>query len=141
MPKKSKLRDFLEFFVLLLALYILTQFALRQFFPQYFGSEKQETGVVLSMQDATVKGGHHPVAILKNHTEGTLTFEDRCPMPPVEVSRLTEEGFIPLETEETALPCESLTEVEPGARITISLAPWKYSLFSEYGTYQLSLPL
>jgi len=144
MPRKSKARDFLEFFVLFLALYFLTQFALKQFFPDTFGPEGNgSTGVVLSMQDATVKGGHHPVLIIKNHTEETLTFEDKCPNPQVIVVRVSDGGEEEalLTTDENAVPCIPLTEIQPGGKAIYELSPWKYSLFSEFGTYRLMLPV
>lgn len=140
MPKKSKLRDFFEFFVLFLALYFLTQLALKQFFPQYFGGEKNgATGVVISMQDATVKSGHHPVILIKNYTEENLVLEDRCPMPPVLVWRIEGEDRIPLETEDIVLPCEPLTEIEASDKVTYELDSWKYSLFGDIGEYKLVL--
>jgi YidC/Oxa1 family membrane protein insertase len=141
MSNKSKLRDLIEFFLLFLALYFLTQLALQRFLPQYFGEKSQETGVILSMQDATVKGEHHPVAIIRNHTEEALTLADKCPMPPFDVWRIEGEERTALTTEETALPCVALTEVPVGDQVTYSLAPWKYSLFNEYTTYELVLPL
>ncbi|MBU0766336.1 YidC/Oxa1 family membrane protein insertase [Patescibacteria group bacterium] len=144
-PKqKSKLRDFFEFFVLFLALYLLTQFALKQFFPDTFSKDTNgATGVVLSMQDATVKGDHHPVMIIKNHTEETLILEDTCHNPPVIVVRVNEEGEEEalLSTEENAVPCVPLTEIESGGKVIYELSPWKYSLFSEFGTYRLMLPV
>ncbi|MCF7844628.1 MAG: YidC/Oxa1 family membrane protein insertase [Kiritimatiellales bacterium] len=143
---KSKLRDFFEFFILFLALYFLTQLALKQFFPDTFskdGNGNGATGVVLSMQDATVKGDHHPVMIIKNHTEETLKFDDSCPKPPVIVVRVAESGEEEalITMEENAVPCVPLTEIESGGKVTYELSPWKYSLFSEYGTYRLMLPI
>ncbi|MFH1670382.1 MAG: YidC/Oxa1 family membrane protein insertase [Patescibacteria group bacterium] len=145
MAQKSKLRDFFEFFVLFLALYFLTQLALKQFFPNTFGSQGNGTssGVILSVQDATVKGGHHPVLIIKNQTDKTLSLSDKCPNPPVIVVRVSdggeEEALISME--ENAIPCVPLTEIQPGEKVTYELSPWKYSLLSEFGTYRLMLPV
>ncbi|HCI03321.1 MAG: YidC/Oxa1 family membrane protein insertase [Candidatus Peribacteraceae bacterium] len=134
---KSKLRDFAEFFLIFLVLYFLVQFSLKLFFPQYFGGEKNGvTGVTISMQDATVKNGHHPVVIIKNGTEEALVLEDKCPMPPFDVYKDEKK----LETTETAMPCVALTGVEPGGREVYELSPWKYSLFSELGEYKLVIP-
>jgi len=142
MPQKSKIRNFVEFFVLFLALYFLTQLALRQFFPDTFGADRNgATGVVISMQDATVKDGHHPVILIKNYTEENLVLEDRCPaMPPFDVFKKDGEEFVPVTTDETAVPCEVLAEVPAGDKATYELSPWKYSLFGEFGEYKLVLP-
>jgi len=137
---KSKVRDLMEFLLLFIALYFLTQFALRHFFPDTFGNGGQKTGVVLSMQDATVKGGHHPIAYLANYTEEPLVLTDSCPMPPLTVEWKDGEEFKLLQTEETVLPCEVLPAIEPGKKEKIDLGPWKYSLFSEFGTYKLTFP-
>ena len=137
MSSKSKLRDFAEFFVLFLVLYLVVQFSLKTFLPQYFGAKRNgERGVIMRMQDATVKEGHHPVVIIRNNTEKALALEDKCPMPPFDVYKNEEK----LETEEVALPCEALTEVKPGERLIYELSPWKYSLFSGIGEYKLVLP-
>jgi len=140
MPSKSRARDILEFAALFFLLYLLTQFALRHFFPQQFGVENGSTGVVFQMQDATVKGGHHPVAVINNYTESPVILEDRCPLPPFEVSRKEGDEFVQMEAEEIVLPCVPLGQVEPGAKVVYELAPWKYSLFSKNGTYRLTLP-
>jgi len=92
------------------------------------------------MQGAKVKGDHHPIAILNNHTESPVILEDRCPIPPFDVARKEGDEFVLLETDETVLPCMPLEQVEPGDKVIYELSPWKYSLFSEYGTYRLTLP-
>ncbi len=136
MPINRKLRDFVEFFLLFLALYIIVQFSLKLFMPQYFGDEKNgQNGRMLTMQDKTVKDGHHPVVIIKNTTEEDLALEDKCPMPPFEVFK----GEEKITTEETVLPCEALMEIKSGEKIKYDLSPWKYSLFSEMGEYKLVL--
>ncbi|MBU0459090.1 YidC/Oxa1 family membrane protein insertase [Patescibacteria group bacterium] len=136
---KSKFRDFIEFFILFLALYLLVQFALNRFFPSKFGDETQQKGVVLSMQDATLKSDHHPIAYIKNNTEEALVLEDRCPQPPFKVSKLGDGGYEELIAEEIATPCESFGEVAAGQRMKIDLGPWKYSLFSDISSYRIEL--
>jgi YidC/Oxa1 family membrane protein insertase len=127
--------------VLFTALYLLSHFALRQFFPQWFGPESAEVGIFLEMQDPTVKGDHHPLVELRNKTENALEFSDRCPMPPFDVEYKSGGEWTKLETTETALLCPPFQRVEPGQVVTVDLAPWKYSLFSEYGEYRLTLPI
>jgi YidC/Oxa1 family membrane protein insertase len=46
-----------------------------------------------------------------------------------------------LTTEETALPCEILDVIPDGKSEQIDLAPWKYSLFGEMGTYEVRLKI
>jgi len=144
MAPKSKARDLLEFLVLFALLYFLTQFALQRFFPEQFGGKNgtERSGIVLTMQDATVKGGHHPVAYLANYTQEPLVLPDRCPQPPLDVAYRGdgEENFAVLTATGTVLPCTALSSVEPGDRATVDLSPWKYALFDAVGEYRLSLP-
>jgi YidC/Oxa1 family membrane protein insertase len=109
-------------------------------FPSQFGPESQLSGVILSPVDATVKGGHHPELTLLNKTEGRIVLPDTCPMPPVEVYSVSEGGKLTqLTTEETAIPCTPLAEIAKDERLKIDLSPWKYSLFGEYGEYEVRL--
>lgn len=150
MPDAKK-SSFLEIALIAALLYLGTQFALKTFFPQYF-DKGYKTGVILEAVDASVKGGHHPVLMLRNRTEKDLVLQDRCPMPPVEVFRVeagtapegtvpSGEMLIPLVTEETVLPCVPLTTVAAGHDAQIDLGPWKYSLFSDVGIYEVRLVL
>jgi YidC/Oxa1 family membrane protein insertase len=115
--------------------------AFQYFFPERYGPEKNISGVILQAVDKTVKGQHHPILVVKNRSETDLILEDRCPMPPVDVWKIEGETRTQLLTEETALPCEALTEVLAGETAQMDLGPWKYSLFSEYGTYEVQLPV
>lgn len=133
---------FAQFFLIFALVYVGSRVVLSAFFPDQFGpnGKVDTSGVLLRPVDATVKGGHHPVLMLTNKTEGRIVLPNRCPMPPLEVW-FTKDGeqFTQLTTEETVLPCEPLTEVGPGERATIDFAPWKYSLFSENGGYEVRL--
>tara|TARA_B100000315_G_C14542993_1_gene571845 strand:+ start:625 stop:1758 length:1134 start_codon:yes stop_codon:yes gene_type:complete len=118
-----------------------TQMAFTYLFPDRYGPEKDMTGVTVQAMDKTVKGQHHPILTVKNKTEEELVLEDRCPMPPVDVWKVLEDGSkTPLTTEETALDCTAVASIAAGESAQIDLAPWKYSLFSEYGNYEVALP-
>ncbi|OGJ60723.1 hypothetical protein A3D88_03115 [Candidatus Peribacteria bacterium RIFCSPHIGHO2_02_FULL_52_16] len=145
MASAKKPRQLLEFALIFAAIYLLSQFALKTFFPERFGGEPALPVLSIHAVDATVKGGHHPLLTLKNGTTKDLTLANRCPMPPVDVyfaatgePDMTKE---PLKTEETALPCAPLTIVPTGGSMQIDLAPWKYSLFGAFGNYAVRLPL
>lgn len=133
----------LEFALIFAIVYLGTQLVFRLFFPQTNGSNGL-ADIVLKPDSEKVKGDHSITLTLRNNTEGTLLLTDRCPMPPVEVFSVTGEGsgaqLAALSTTETALPCVPLTEVAPQSQARIDLGPWKYSLFSQYGTYELRLP-
>lgn len=140
---QRKSRQLLEFALIFAAIYILSQFAIKTFFPGKFGNAPEQTGVSLSAQDSTVKGGHHPLLILRNATGKDLTLSDRCPRPPVNVyfSETGEPAGEPLTAETTGLPCTPLLSVSAGGQAVIDLAPWKYSVFGRYGEYRVRLPL
>lgn len=141
--------NFLEFALIFAIVYLLTQFALKTFFPDKYGAENVPQGIILSPVDATVKGGHHPLLTLKNKTEDDLVLADRCAkgLPPVDVFFVdnpeeSDEVVRPLEPkEDVAIPCDALTNVPAGGKVQIDLASWKYSLFDEYGTYEVRLPI
>lgn len=132
----------MQFVLIFVLVYFLTQIGMRRFMPDRFAPSESASaaGVTLSVVDETVKGQHHPVLELQNRMDTPLMLADRCPLPPVTVMRTDGGTTTVLETEETALPCIPLTEVPAGESVTIDLAPWKYSLFSEYGTYEVTLP-
>ncbi|MFH0851213.1 MAG: YidC/Oxa1 family membrane protein insertase, partial [Candidatus Peregrinibacteria bacterium] len=120
-------------------------FVFRTFFPQaQNGQNGAVAGVILKPVAAKVKEGNHPLVTLRNTTAQKLVLPDRCPQPPVDVFSVQGEGtgavLTPLTSTETALPCMPLTEVAPGAQVTIDLGPWKYSLFSQLQTYEVRLP-
>jgi len=144
MPETPRKRSaILEFALIFAIVYLGTQLVFRIFFPQQGGSNGM-ADVVLKPTSAKVKGDHSIMLTLKNNTEGTLLLPDRCPMPPVQVFTVAGEGsgaqIVPLTATETALPCVPLTEVAAKTEVTIDLGPWKYSLFSQYGTYEVQLP-
>ena len=143
MSNPSRRSSLFQFVLIFVLVYLITQSTFKYFFPDQYGTETTAiTGVTLQAQDRTVKGDHHPVLLLKNASEKDLLLDDRCPMPPVDVWKINENDLpLQLVTKETALPCTPLTVVKAGETATISLAPWKYSLFDEYGTYEIQLPV
>ncbi|MDD5041563.1 MAG: YidC/Oxa1 family membrane protein insertase [Candidatus Peribacteraceae bacterium] len=145
MPETPRKRSaLLEFALIFAIVYLGTQLVFRLFFPQQAAGPNSLADVVLKPDAAHVKGDHSITLSLRNNTEGTLLLMNRCPMPPVSVFSVTGEGsgaqLAPLFTTETAVPCTPLTEVAPKSTARIDLGPWKYSLFSQYGTYEVRLP-
>ena len=137
----NKKGSILQFLAIFAVVYLLTQLTMKYVFPERYGNAEPRTGVMMNMVDATVKGQHHPDITITNATDTALILEDRCPMPPVLAWKVQADGErMPLETTETALPCTPLTSIAAGETVTVSLAPWKYSLFDDYGTYELELP-
>lgn len=141
-PKSS----IFQFIVIFLAVYLLTQYTMKAIFPEQFNGEPPVSSVILRPVDKTVKGGHHPKLTIDNYTDKAYVVENRCPNSPVDIVRLDSAGVedmkvrTPLIATETALPCPEYEPVEPGGRLELDLAPWKYSLFSEYAHYEASLP-
>ncbi len=139
---KRSLASIAQFIVIFFAVYLVTQYGLKFFFPKQFDPNYEPQGVVLQTVDHSISAGHHPILSLQNGTDKDLVLEDLCPMPPVLVWKVDENNNrTPLTTTETALPCEPLTNVPAGATVQIDLAPWKYSLFDEFGIYEVELPI
>ena len=141
MSQSSRSRKILEFAVIFAIVYLLTQMGMNYFFPPQEQVTPGEGAVTLRPVDATVKGGHHPVLVVKNQTAEAVTIPDRCPRPPVDVSLHDGERWQPLDGQETVLPCVAVLPVAPGESVQVDLGPWKYSLFSAYGSYQATLML
>ncbi|MDO8649588.1 MAG: YidC/Oxa1 family membrane protein insertase [Candidatus Peregrinibacteria bacterium] len=146
MAAPAKRSNLLQFALIFGIVYLSSQVLLRTFFPEQFGGEQSTAGIVLAPADATVKGGHHPVLTVTNTTAKDLSLQPRCPQPPVEVYGVqTGSGSGDTLTELTAtgtvLPCVDVENVPAGETVTLDLAPWKYSLFGEYGLYEARLPV
>ena len=141
MAEARKKSSIFQFALIFLVVYLLTQMAVRTFFPEPTNGVNGEGSIVLKLIDATVKGGHHPEISIRNTTEEDLVLQDRCPMPPVDVWKIEGEERIPLTAEETALPCVAVLSVPAGETVKIDLGPWKYSLFSEFTNYEIQLPV
>ncbi|MDD5103824.1 MAG: YidC/Oxa1 family membrane protein insertase [Candidatus Peribacteraceae bacterium] len=134
----------IEFALIFAIVYLGTQLVFRLFFPSQPAGSSGLADIVLKATASTVKDGHSIMLTLKNNTEGTLLLPDRCPLPPVDVFTVSGEGsgaqIVPLTATETALPCVPLTEVAPRSEVRIDLGAWKYSLFTQFGTYEMHLP-
>lgn len=128
----------MQFLIIFALVYLVSQVIMRFIFPDQY-AEKSQSDIVLKMEDATLRGGHHPVLNIQNRTTKAFVLPDRCPMPPFEVLRQKGDKFILLDTDTTVLPCTAIASIEAGNDARIDLAPWKYSLFGEYGTYQIRL--
>lgn len=72
----------------------------------------------------------------------SVLIASKCPSPPVGVSYAKADGSSETRTSnETVVPCEPVTTVLPGEEKQISMAPWKYSIFDDVGTYTVTLPV
>ena len=139
---RTRAGQIFQFLAIFAFVYLLTQMTFKYIFPDQYGPEKDLQGVILTMTDKTVKGQHHPIALIKNKSEEELVLEDRCPNAPVDVVRIFDDGTKKeLASEVNAVPCEAVTSVAAGETVQLDLAPWKYSLFDAYGTYEITLPI
>lgn len=153
-----------------LLIFALVYIVVTVFFPSKDATAPtQKPAVTLTAQSSTFRIGTHPVLLLKNEatrsenqgwgawityqfcrvTKGdctaleprsygpTVLVASECPKPPVEVSYEKSTRT----SEETVVPCEPIKDVAPGTTEQISLAPWKYSLFSDVGNYAVTLPV
>lgn len=157
-PKRQS--NFLQFLLIFAIVYLGSQFVLRQFFPQPQNGGGTRPAVELTA--ANVRAGNNPVLTLRNNTAASVSVPLTCPLPPVDVFRVAGGGsgaFVPLtpttenanpqlqeRASQTAIPCAmyevSLTKVAPPqGSVQIDLSPWKYSLFGEFGTYEVRLHL
>lgn len=135
----DKRSSFIQFALIFLIVYLGTQALMELWAPEKDAEEVAQKSVELRMVDKTVKDGHHPEVIFKNNTNQILNPPDTCPLPPVDVYKVVGEERVRLTTDKTALPCEQISSIQAGDKVTYSLAPWKYSLFSEHATYELAL--
>jgi YidC/Oxa1 family membrane protein insertase len=87
----------------------------------------------------------HCADFAATYTGEDFTLPARCPKPPLDVYMVENEGQpnekLTLQTAtELAEDCPAELTVTPGTTATVSLRPWKYSLFEKIGTYQVSFP-
>jgi YidC/Oxa1 family membrane protein insertase len=79
------------------------------------------------------------------YTGTPYELPNRCPQPPVDVFAVggtqTASGPAkPLVASGTVIPCLPMAPLPPGHTTTISMGPWKYSLFEREGTFEVRLP-
>ena len=84
-------------------------------------------------------------ALAATYTGQPLVLKDRCPKPPLDIFTVENpneslERVTPITSIDNAIPCEAAETIAPGQTATISLAPWKYSLFEKVGTYEVRVP-
>ncbi len=120
-PSRSR---FFELFLIFAGVYLLTQFAIKTFFPTQ--DPAAVPTLTLKAQEKSLRTGHFPVFLLENKTQSGVVLASRCPQPPLDVSRVDGDKLTPLTASGTAAPCEDAIMVTPGSTATISLAPWKY---------------
>lgn len=148
MPEKSSTKSaksrFFDIALIFAAVYLLSTFAMRTFFP------KQETkipGVYLQMQALSVREGATPEASIENATTAAYALPARCPRPPLDIFRVGtdaagKEVLTPVvATGALAVPCETdIVQVPAGETVKVPLSPWKYSVFGARATYEVRLP-
>ncbi len=134
----------LEFIATFLVLFFVVNWGLKYFFPAQFGDKPvDQKKVELTMQYTSVRDGTSPVAYVHNHTAKDIVLSARCPLPQVDVAYVNQdssgsgEKLDDLMANETALPCIDPPVVPANGKLTLDLTPWKYSLFSKLGTYEL----
>jgi YidC/Oxa1 family membrane protein insertase len=138
----SRSRSILELLALFAIAYLLSEFALGWFLPSA-SEQASQPGIELSLVDDSVRQGNIVEVHLRNGGANPLVLPSRCPQPPLDVlerATATASGRL-LVAESTAIPCgvEAIS-VAPNETATISLAPWKYSLLSEVGTFEVRVP-
>lgn len=142
-PKKASLLEFAATFIIL---FFLTQFAFKYFFPNQYDKQSEEPTVTLSMQAKSVAEGNNPIVIIHNNTKKELVLPARCPQPQFNIAgiKLKSDGaseVAELIANQTAIPCAEVAPIPAGEKVNVDLAPWKYSLLSELGEYQVTLDL
>lgn len=135
---QPKGRNLLQFVLTVVLIVLATQIGIRLLFPETF-QERQEVDatIVVRAESPRLNIGNNVRLIVTNRTEGDFTIPDRCPLPPVEVRREGEEGS--LDPGEGVLPCTPLDPIPAGGKEIIDVSSWKYTLFHEPGTYEISL--
>lgn len=141
--KKSRLEFILTFAVL----FLLVNAGMNYFFPKQTPEQKAQASMVkISMESNSVRLGNDPVVVITNPTTTDLVLPKRCPLPPVDISRVDTatdgtESVTNIIPNESVLPCTDLLRVKAGATERVNLASWKYALFEKAGTYEVSLEL
>ncbi len=143
MSEKKKLSRIWEFLLIFVLVYLVSEVVMGYFFPKK--DPAAQVPFIFEPTSSSFRSGHHPVLTLTNNTDKSFSFDDRCPMPPMDVFEVAGTGtggaLTPLTTEENATPCVPIAPIPPGESAEISLAPWKYSLFGKPGTFEVHLPV
>src|SRR3989338_1306437 len=141
MAKGSLKSRLLDAALILAVAYLLTTVVTNWFFPKQ-DATPVASGVLLKMQDASLREGANPMLVIENHRTEPVPFAARCPEPPVDVYYRGADGAQePVRVKEgEPVSCPSIESLAPDATATIDLGPWKYSHFSQRGRYELRLP-
>jgi hypothetical protein len=141
-PSKSKTSK-IEFLLTFGIIFLLANFGFKYFFPD---QGKVLPPVVMSMEKAKVAQGNDPVVFIRNNTDKELPLPKRCPQPPVNIAFVTlkadgSEEKADRMANASVLPCVELAAVSAKEKVRVPLAGWKYALFEQSGTYEISLDL
>lgn len=147
MPDASKKRSSpLQFLLLFLVVYLLSDYALKAFFPKQFSGQPDVRGVIVTMKDATVRQGNDPMVVVENAVAASgasVVIASRCPEAPFTVQRLdggSVDADKPADDAAEIVGCvQEDIIVRPGEVREVSLAPWKYRLFWDTGRYEVQL--
>ncbi len=143
---KSK-TSILEFILIFVVIYFVTNALLSYFYPRQFGSaEQRKPTVILSAEKKSFSVGNNPVFLIRNDTDKDLSLPTRCPQPPVDIAYIdhlsdgTEER-LDLMANDSVSTCVELTLVKAHDKAKVDLAGWKYVLFERLGEYEAGLDL
>lgn len=135
----------LEYVATFLLLFVAINYGLKYFYPDQFGDKPANLPPVTLSMPQSVKEGDDPVLTIHNNTSKNLPLQSRCPQPPVDTTLVTQVDGKDVKTDlmanQTAGDCIAPTIVPAKQSVAINLSPWKYSLFAQRGTYELSLEL
>ncbi len=149
MAPEKKRSNFLQFVLIFAVVYLGSQFALKQFFPDQFGGTPPAQTLTVKMVSSSVSIGNTPEVKIENKLGASgaiVTLQGRCPQAPLDIARVEQgssgEQLTPLRASGAVVGCDQIEvqNIKPGESLTISLAPWKDQFFSTTGTYQVSLP-
>ncbi len=142
-PSTPSRISLLEFSLTFLLFYLLLNVAFNHFFPQKKEGASSEPAIVVQMESATVKQHGDPVVLVRNTTKKDIPLPKRCPGPILDIAFLEQgsDGTITakeLIPNDSLVPCVDLPALPAESTQKISLAPWKYTLFSVPGNYRVS---
>ncbi|HLD08244.1 MAG TPA: YidC/Oxa1 family membrane protein insertase [Candidatus Peribacterales bacterium] len=144
MPPSSSQRSqkLLKFLVTFAIVYLASTLLLQFFFPDRMkknGETPQTLTIVLPAK--TIPLGRNILVNIQNKTGSAVTLTDRCPEPPLIIERVVGDRYYQVNVGEPVVACIPLTELPAGKTSTVDISPWKYSAFTEEGTYRVSLPI
>jgi YidC/Oxa1 family membrane protein insertase len=133
--RSSRIWDFL---LILAVVYLAVDIGMRWFFPKTEPAEVNQ--IVLQVKDPTLALGAAPLITVKNNTENPVTIDSRGCLP-VTVYRISGSGKTLIEGKPET-DCMAWDQTLPaGESDTMNLAPWKFTMFAEKGTYEVELRL